>query len=116
MPDDLFPSDDDLFAVNALFLGPPGHTLPWRARYAAYGVGVAVFPLVLLVLAKLHVFGGFTLFVAALFATIAVTTVVMRRVSPDVPVRAILTTFWSDVSAPRPEKPHKDILRCPPSR
>ena len=32
------PVDDEIYNVNAVWLGPPGKTLPFRARYVAYGV------------------------------------------------------------------------------
>ena len=39
------PVDDEIYNVNAVWLGPPGKTLPFRARYVAYAVGAAVFVL-----------------------------------------------------------------------
>ena len=37
------PIDDEIYNVNAVWLGPPGKTLPFRARYIAYGVGGTVY-------------------------------------------------------------------------
>ncbi len=36
------PVDDEIYRVDAVWLGPPQQTLPWRARYSAYGVGLAI--------------------------------------------------------------------------
>jgi len=35
--------DDEIYNVNAVWLGPPRKTLPWRARYVATAVGAVVF-------------------------------------------------------------------------
>jgi hypothetical protein len=39
------PDDDEIFNVNAVWLGPSRKTFPCRARYDAYGVGLVVFVL-----------------------------------------------------------------------
>ena len=39
------PVDDEIYNVNSVWLGPPGRTLPFRARYVAYAVGAVVFVL-----------------------------------------------------------------------
>ena len=45
--------DDDVYRVDAVWLGPQGLTLPWTARYSAYGIWVVLFIGVLLVEAVL---------------------------------------------------------------
>lgn len=45
--------DDEVFRINAVFLGPKGYALPWAARYVAYGVGLGLFVLIILVEALL---------------------------------------------------------------
>ena len=37
------PVDDEIYNVDAVWLGPPGKTLPFRARYVAYAVGAVIF-------------------------------------------------------------------------
>ena len=41
--------DDEVYRVDAVWLGPQGLTLPWTARYSAYGIWVVLFVGVLLV-------------------------------------------------------------------
>ena len=36
-------TDDEVYRVDAVWLGPPKATFPWRARYVAWGVGIVVF-------------------------------------------------------------------------
>jgi hypothetical protein len=45
--------DDDVYRVDAVWLGPQGMTLPWTARYTAYGIWLLLFVSVLLVEAVL---------------------------------------------------------------
>ena len=40
-------TDDEVYRVDAVWLGPPKATFPWRARYVAWGVGIVVFLVVL---------------------------------------------------------------------
>ncbi len=40
--------DDDVYRVDAVWLGPRGLTLPWSARYSAYGIWLVLFVGVLL--------------------------------------------------------------------
>lgn len=45
--------DDEVYRVDAVWLGPRGFTLPWSARYSAYGIWLVLFVSVLLVEAVL---------------------------------------------------------------
>ena len=45
--------DDEVYRVDAVWLGPQGMTLPWSARYTAYGIWLLLFVSVLLVEAVL---------------------------------------------------------------
>ena len=45
--------DDEVYRVDAVWLGPRGLTLPWSARYSAYGIWLVLFVSVLLVEAVL---------------------------------------------------------------
>jgi hypothetical protein len=49
----LIRSDDEVYRVDAVWLGPRGFTLPWSARYSAYGIWLILFVGVLLVEAAL---------------------------------------------------------------
>ena len=48
-------TDDEVYRVDAVWLGPPKATFPWRARYVAWGVGTVVFLLVLTVFRQMGI-------------------------------------------------------------
>ena len=64
------PVDDEIYNVNAVWLGPPNKTLPFRARYVAYAVGALVFVLLQVIERRLGIGLGF-FSLAGLAATIA---------------------------------------------
>lgn len=95
------PVDDEIYTVNAVWLGPPGRTLPFRARYVAYGVGAAVFVLVQMFERRLGIGFGFFALAYSLLVTVAITRLILRVVDHDRPVSAVLRSFVNEVSAPR---------------
>jgi hypothetical protein len=108
----LLHTDDDLGAVNQDFLGPSGYTLPFRARYSAYGVGLT---LTALAWWLVHRFGlpvnAFT-FVWFGLGIVLATRQVGRWVSHETPLRSLLVVFGHEVCAPRPgRKPTVAVLR-----
>ena len=42
-------TDDEVYRVDAVWLGPPRATFPWRARYVSYGLGLWLMILVMFV-------------------------------------------------------------------
>ena len=42
-------TDDEVYRVDSVWLGPPRATFPWRARYVSYGLGLLVMILVMFV-------------------------------------------------------------------
>lgn len=95
------PVDDEIYTVNAVWLGPPGKTLPFRARYVAYGVGAAVFVLVQMIERRLGIGFGFFALAYSLLTTVAITKLILRVVDHDRPVSAVLKGLVNEVSAPR---------------
>lgn len=83
--------DDSVFAINAVYLGPRGFSLPWAARYLAYGVGLAIFALILLVEALTPIPVGIPP-VWELCIAIAATYAVMHVVDHDRPLRSVWHT------------------------
>jgi hypothetical protein len=94
--------DDDVYRVNAVWLGPRGLTFPWTARYLAYATWLVTFLVVLLIEA---VVPGLHVGVPPVWE-ISITTLftygVMSFVDHERPVRAVWQTFLTDLSAPRP--------------
>ena len=93
-------TDDEVYRVDAVWLGPPKATFPWRARYVAWGVGTVVFLVVLTVFRQL----GISLFWAiawGLVVTIGLTMIICARISHERPLGAVLTMWLRELTAPR---------------
>lgn len=95
------PVDDEIYNVNAVWLGPPGKTLPWRARYVAYAVGLVVFVLLQVIERRLGIGLGFFSLAYSLLATVGLTRLILNVVDHDRPLGSVLTAFAHEVGAPR---------------
>ena len=92
--------DDEVYRVDAVWLGPRGFTLPWSARYSAYGIWLMVFVSVLLVEAALPMRVSVPPvweFVLSVLATYALTGVIDH----ERPLVSVWELLRSEVSAPR---------------
>jgi hypothetical protein len=94
--------DDEIYRVNPVWLGPPNVTLPWRARYVAYGVWMAAF-LAIFTVARLVLILPLTVWVVAwsLILTTTITRLICRRIDFEKPLGSVLAAFGSEVSGPR---------------
>lgn len=95
------PVDDEIYNVNAVWLGPPGKTLPWRARYVAYAVGLVVFVLLQVLERRLGIGLGFFSLAYSVLATVGLTRLILGVVDHDRPLGSVLTGFVHEVGAPR---------------
>lgn len=98
------PVDDEIYQVNGVWLGPPGKTLPWRARYVAYAVGVAIFVVLQVVERRLGIGLGFFSLTYSVLTTVGLTRLVLTVVDHDRPVTSVAVAFAHEVSAPREGK------------
>ena len=92
--------DDDVYRINAVWLGPRGLTLPWVARYAAYGIWLLIFLAILLIEQLTPLPTGIPPvweFAVSVLATYAL----MGFVDHDRPVRSLVELVSSEVGAPR---------------
>ncbi|WP_214369788.1 hypothetical protein [Pseudonocardia sp. H11422] len=96
-------SDDELYALQNRYLGPPGRTLLWQARYTAYGVWIAYGFLFLIIRQQLGLFPGFLGYIVVVVAAVAATIYTMRVVTPERPAAAVLRMFSAELQAPRPD-------------
>lgn len=98
-------SDDDLYRVNGIWLGPPGATMPWRARYVAWGMGIA---LALATFALARIWFPFDFFTLAWPVVIAITLtrLIGSKITPDRPLSAVLTMFVREIATPRQKRDH----------
>lgn len=94
-------TDDDVYRVDAVWLGPPRATFPWRARYSAYGVGLLVMLVVMFFQRRLGIDLGFFSVAWALLITVAVTRFVSRRINDERPLLEWLTLFVHELRGPR---------------
>ncbi len=102
------PVDDEIYNVNAVWLGPPGKTLPWRARYVAYAVGLVVFVLLQILERRLGIGLGFFSLAYSILATVGLTRLVLGVVDHDRPLGSVLNAFAHEVGAPREDTKESD--------
>lgn len=94
-------TDDDVYAVDNHWLGPPGRTFAWRARYSAYGVFGLVFLVSLAVERQIGISLSFWSFVYALLVAVVATRALMALVNHERPVRTLAAVFAHEIAAPR---------------
>jgi hypothetical protein len=106
------PVDDEIYNVNAVWLGPPNKTLPFRARYVAYAVGTLVFVVLQVIERQLGIGLGFFSLAYSLLATVGLTRLILGVVDADRPLGSVLTGFAHEVGAPRQRtKPTVGVIR-----
>ena len=94
--------DDEVYRVDAVWLGPRGFTLPWTARYSAYGIWLILFVSILLVEAVLPMRVSTPPvweMVLAILATYAVTGVIDH----ERPLSSVANLVRVETAAPRPK-------------
>lgn len=94
-------SDDDLYSLENRYLGPPGRTIPFQARYSAYLVWAGYVVIFLVLRQQLGIGGGDGTFFV-LFGTTIATVWSMKLVSPERPASVVLGMLWANITAPRP--------------
>ena len=95
------PVDDEIYNVNAVWLGPPNKTLPFRARYVAYAVGALVFVLLQIIERRLGIGLGFFTLAYTLLVTVGLTRLILNVVDADRPPSSVLAGFAHEIGAPR---------------
>lgn len=94
-------TDDEVYRVDAVWLGPPKATFPWRVRYVAWGVGLITFFLTLAAERQLGFDFGFFTVAWGLVITIVITRVICGRISHERPLGAVLAMWARELVAPR---------------
>ena len=92
--------DDEVYRVDAVWLGPRGMTLPWSARYSAYGIWLVLFLAVLLVEALLPMPVSVPP-VWELVLTILATYALTGVIDHDRPLVSVWHLVRAEISAPR---------------
>jgi hypothetical protein len=106
-------TDDDLYRVHSLYLGPPGRTLPFKIPYRGLPVGAVAFVVGLTVLRAAGVSGLIPLYGTAAGFTYLVSAAIIRVTGPERPVHALLAIVAHEISGPRqrPPQPQSAVLR-----
>lgn len=94
-------TDDEIYRIDAVWLGPPRATFPWRATYASYLLGFLIFIVVLFVQRRIGI--SFNIFPTAwaLVITVFLTRVISRKVNYEKGVVHLFEHFWHEVTGPR---------------
>lgn len=96
--------DDEIYQVNAVWLGPPRATLPWHVRYVAWGVGIVVFFLVLAAERVVGIGMGVFSLAWALVITVVVTRWLCSRIDYERPFGAVASLLLGELRTPREER------------
>ena len=94
-------TDDEVYRVDAVWLGPPRATFPWRARYVSYGVGLLVMLLLMFLQRRLGIGLDFFSVAWALVGTVAITRFIGQKIDYERPLGQVLSQFWAEVTGPR---------------
>ncbi len=94
-------TDDEVYRVDAVWLGPPRATFPWRARYVSYGVGLLVVVAVMFVQRRVGIGLDFFSVAWALVITVVVTRFLGQRIDYERPLGQVVALFRHEITGPR---------------
>jgi hypothetical protein len=94
-------TDDEVYRIDSVWLGPPRATFPWRARYVAYGLGLVVMILIMFVQRRIGIGLDFFSVAWALVLTIFVTRLLGTRINYERPLGQVIELFRHEVRGPR---------------
>jgi hypothetical protein len=94
-------TDDEVYRVDSVWLGPPKATFPWRTRYVSWGVGLVVFFVILGIERQLGIRFGFFSTAWGLLVTIVITRLIGSRISHERPLTAVAAMWVRELVTPR---------------
>jgi hypothetical protein len=94
-------TDDEIYRVDSVWLGPPRATFPWRARYVAYGVGLLVMIAIMFLQRRVGIGLDFFSVAWALIITVLVTRFVGQRIDYERPLGQVIELFRHEIRGPR---------------
>jgi hypothetical protein len=100
-------TDDEIYRIDQVWLGPPRATFPWRATYASYLVGFLIFLAVLFVQRRIGIAFNILPTAWALVITVALTRLISRKVNYEKGVVHLVEHFWHEVTGPRQRIAHR---------
>ncbi|HEY0574290.1 MAG TPA: hypothetical protein VGD73_09315 [Pseudonocardia sp.] len=100
-------TDDEIYRIDQVWLGPPRATFPWRATYASYLVGFLIFVAVLFVQRRIGIQFNIMPTAWALVISVALTRLIARKVNYEKGVVHLFEHFWHEVTGPRERTAHQ---------
>jgi hypothetical protein len=94
-------TDDEIYRVDSVWLGPPRATFPWRARYVSYGLGLLVMIFIMFVQRRVGIGLDFFSVAWALVLTVAITRFLGQRIDYERPLGQVLELFRHEITGPR---------------
>jgi hypothetical protein len=94
-------TDDEIYRVDSVWLGPPRATFPWRARYVSYGLGLLVMIGVMFLQRRVGIGLDFFSVAWALVITIVVTRFIGKRINYERPLGQVVELFRHEITGPR---------------
>lgn len=94
-------TDDEVYRVDSVWLGPPRATFPWRARYVSYGVGLLVMILIMFVQRRIGIGLDFFSVAWALVLTVVATRFLGKKIDYERPLSQVAELFRHEVTGPR---------------
>lgn len=94
-------TDDQVYRVDSVWLGPPRATFPWRARYVSYGVGLLVMTLVMFVQRRIGIGLDFFSVAWSLIFTVVITRFLGKRIGDERPLGQVVALFRHELKGPR---------------
>jgi hypothetical protein len=94
-------TDDEVYRIDAVWLGPPRATFPWRARYVSYALGLVAMILVMFVQRRIGIGLDFFSVAWALVITVVITRQVGKRINYERPLGQVVELFRHEVRGPR---------------
>ncbi|MGH3795727.1 MAG: hypothetical protein ACRDSP_12640 [Pseudonocardiaceae bacterium] len=94
-------TDDEVYRVDSVWLGPPKATFPWRTRYVSWAVGMVMFLVVLGIERELGIGFGFFSTAWGLLITIVLTRLIGSRISHERPLTAVVAMWTRELVTPR---------------
>ena len=94
-------TDDEVYRVDSVWLGPPRATFPWRARYVSYGLGLLVMIVVMFLQRRIGIGLDFFSVAWALIITVLVTRFLGQRIGYERPLGQVVALFRHELRGPR---------------
>ncbi|MDQ3577907.1 MAG: hypothetical protein M3443_09975 [Actinomycetota bacterium] len=94
-------TDDEVYRVDAVWLGPPRATFPWRARYVSYGLGLVLMVALMFVQRRVGIELSFFSVAWALVLTVLLTKLIGKRINYDRPFEQVVNLFTHEITGPR---------------